>query len=94
MAKPDVRKFDVGDQVEYYLNGESCTGVVDGVRYNEDSDGIRHSFRYVINHPVETQEEFDARIQAIKNDDPEFDDSGMVIMTRELSLDSSQLQAI
>ena len=91
MAKAvDTRKFNGGEEVEYMHDGETFTGVVDGVRYNEDEDGNRYNFRYIVHHTTETDEEFEARYVAAE----ESGDELPVRNVEELEFTSSQLNAL
>lgn len=47
----DQRKYDVDDKIIYTWEGEEIEAVVYGVQYQEDLDGNRHSFVYIVRAP-------------------------------------------
>lgn len=45
----DRRKYEVGDRLKYRnQKGEVAEHVLYAVRYQEDVDGIRHSYEYIM----------------------------------------------
>lgn len=95
MAKAtDTRKFNGGEDVEYMVNGETFTGVVAGVRYQEDGDGIRYNFKYLINHPIETEAELAERQRAADEANEAEEKELLVQETRELEFSASELNAL
>ena len=47
-AENDARKYDNGDTVRYNWRGEELEAEVYAVRFQEDTDGILHSYQYII----------------------------------------------
>lgn len=50
IAESDNRKFDVGDVLEYMMPNQADPFInpVHSVQYTEDKDGIRHSYKYLM----------------------------------------------